>query len=191
MQMIDPAISKAKFEEELRHFFQAEAAQRLRGILLLKAEFPDILIQFAAPQLQPPAILFTVKFNLDNYDLLPISVRFVHPFSFQNTNQVVHPMPRMVAGPIGMSVQNMIQQDPATPPFLCIPGTREYHSHPAHTGDDWLLHRRKGGEGTLGFLIEKIYEYGTQAVSGYQIAVQSVVQSKAIGISLDQNKIPL
>jgi hypothetical protein len=26
-------------------------------------------------------------------------------------------------------------------PFLCLRGIREYHEHPQHSGDDWLLYR--------------------------------------------------
>lgn len=26
-------------------------------------------------------------------------------------------------------------------PFLCMRGIREYHEHPQHTGDDWLLYK--------------------------------------------------
>lgn len=26
-------------------------------------------------------------------------------------------------------------------PFVCVRGTREYHEHPQHTGDSWLLYR--------------------------------------------------
>jgi hypothetical protein len=26
-------------------------------------------------------------------------------------------------------------------PFLCLRGIREYHEHPQHSGDEWLLYR--------------------------------------------------
>jgi len=26
-------------------------------------------------------------------------------------------------------------------PFLCVRGIREYHEHPQHSGDEWLLYR--------------------------------------------------
>ena len=28
-------------------------------------------------------------------------------------------------------------------PFLCLRGIREYHDHPQHTGDEWLLYKDK------------------------------------------------
>ncbi|HET6252974.1 MAG TPA: putative metal-binding protein [Puia sp.] len=189
MQIVDPLVSRSKFGESVERFIQVEKVQRVRGISLLKAEFPDIYLQFAAPQLTPPPIMFTICFNFDNYDLEPISVRFVHPFTLQPLPQSPFGMVRAVANAFGVKeMMNLIQQDPGGPPFLCIPGTREYHRHPAHTGDDWLLHRNKGGEGTLGFLVDKIYEFGVSAVAGYQVTIQA--QIPAVGIALDINKVP-
>jgi hypothetical protein len=59
---------------------------------------------------------------------------------------------------------NMIQaHGPDEVPFLCLPGVRQYHDNPAHTGDSWLLHRRSG-EGSLHFLVEQIWKYGVNPV---------------------------
>jgi hypothetical protein len=30
-------------------------------------------------------------------------------------------------------------------PFLCLRGVREYHEHPQHSGDEWLLYRNEMG----------------------------------------------
>ena len=53
-------------------------------------------------------------------------------------------------------------------PFLCIAGVREYHEHPAHSGDAWELHR-KAGAGRLVRLLEVIDTYGVRPISGYNI----------------------
>ena len=55
-------------------------------------------------------------------------------------------------------------------PFLCIPGVREYHEHPAHSGDSWLLHKGSG-EGTLYFLLNTIYRYGVEPIPSYGISM--------------------
>ena len=65
-------------------------------------------------------------------------------------------------------MQSLLVQNNGKPPFICIPGIREYHNHPAHTGDSWLLHRRDG-EGTLGFIVDKLYEYGISGIACYQV----------------------
>jgi len=46
-------------------------------------------------------------------------------------------------------------------PFVCMPGTREYHEHPAHTGDSWLLHRGLG-EGTLAHIVTVLARHGIE-----------------------------
>ena len=51
-------------------------------------------------------------------------------------------------------------------PFLCIRGVREYHRHPAHTGDAWLLHRGRG-EGTLAAILAAIHEHGAAPIQAY------------------------
>lgn len=48
---------------------------------------------------------------------------------------------------------------PDSVPFLCMRGVREYHRHPAHTGDSWLLHRKRG-EGTLAAILAAIHDNG-------------------------------
>lgn len=36
----------------------------------------------------------------------------------------------------------LLDEHPTThKPFLCLRGIREYHEHPQHSGDDWLLYR--------------------------------------------------
>jgi hypothetical protein len=65
-----------------------------------------------------------------------------------------------------------MQGQPDEIPFLCIPGVREYHQHPAHTGNSWLLHRGTG-EGTLFFIVDQLWKYGVQGVASYncQLAI--------------------
>jgi len=53
-------------------------------------------------------------------------------------------------------------------PFLCVAGVREYHDHPAHSGDAWELHRASGA-GRLIRLLEVIDTYGVQPISGYNV----------------------
>jgi Predicted metal binding domain len=59
---------------------------------------------------------------------------------------------------------------PATPGFLCLPGTRAYHEHPAHSGDPWELHR-KTGEGRLFALLETVWRYGAAPMDQLKINI--------------------
>lgn len=189
MQQIDIKISEKKFHQEMDLFLGNEDLQRKRGIILLKALFPDAFFMFTAPQIQPSPVVFAARINFDNYDMEALSVRFVHPFTLENLPNppvnLYRKLPRIGLAP---ELQPLAQKDDIGLPFVCIPGVREYHNHPAHTGDSWFLHRNKGGEGTLGFLLEKLYEYGITAINSYQ--VQVVAQMPNLNLSIDLNLVP-
>ena len=53
-------------------------------------------------------------------------------------------------------------------PFLCIAGVREYHEHPAHTGDPWESHRTSGA-GRLIRLVQVISKYGLETINGFEV----------------------
>lgn len=173
MQAIDPEISKLKFDTELQAFLNVRDMHRQRGIILLEKEFPNAYFAFGVPSLNPFPIVFAVKINFENYDLEPLSVQFVHPFTFQplKLQNIATHFNRNIGQDGTITLQALLQEEPLPEslPFLCIPGIREYHQHPAHTGDSWLLHRKLAGEGTLGFVIEKLFEYGISSIISYQI----------------------
>ncbi|MBA4055124.1 MAG: hypothetical protein C0490_10455 [Marivirga sp.] len=173
MQTIDPQISKSKFDDELEIFLKVQDTQRQRGILLLKEEFPNAYFAFGVPSLNPCPIIFAVKINFENYDLEPLSVQFIHPFTFRplKLQDVATHFNRNIGQNGTVILQALLQeeQSPESLPFLCIPGIREYHNHPAHSGDSWLLHRKNAGEGSLGFVIEKLFDYGISAINSFQL----------------------
>src|SRR5258706_394570 len=76
-----------------------------------------------------------------NYALWPPSLTFIDP----RTREPASPAVRAPATtPAGVR-DALVDGHPDTGrPFLCLPGIREYHNHPQHTGDDWLLHRAVG-----------------------------------------------
>src|SRR5207247_2738107 len=80
-QFVDPQVSRAKFDREIAEYRQLERDYRRRGWLLIRAEFPSVLVVLAAPQLSPPAIVTGGAFDYTNYDMRPPSVRFVYPFT--------------------------------------------------------------------------------------------------------------
>jgi hypothetical protein len=50
---------------------------------------------------------------------------------------------------------------------------REYHSHPEHDGDDWLLHRGHG-YGTLGQLCDVLWRLTTRNVTGLNFVARRI-----------------
>ena len=50
------------------------------------------------------------------------------------------------------------------------PGYVEYHDHPQHSGDSWLLHRRSG-EGSLATICDRIWRTMARNVVGMQVGL--------------------
>jgi hypothetical protein len=185
-QMVDPAVSRQKFAAEIDEYRVREAEHRRRGWWLLEAVFPRVFVVFAAAQLRPTPVICGVDLDFTNYDLEPPSVRLVDPFTRQPyrmrelpTNllrrQVIAMPPGFPPGAAQMigAVPLMQAHVPDDIPFLCVPGVREYHDHPAHSGDSWLIHRGQGA-GKLYSILHTIYQYGVQPITGYQIGMQVV-----------------
>ncbi|MCA6116897.1 hypothetical protein J6524_18700 [Bradyrhizobium sp. WSM 1738] len=195
LQTVDPEVSRVKFERELANYWSMESAYRKRGWILLDAQFPEIFVVFAATKPRPPPIVAAIVLNFTNYNLRPPSVRFVDPFTrepiparllqVQMLRRAAIPgaTPETIlalAQQGGVQMTNMIQYNsPDDRPFICLPGIREYHDNPAHTGDSWLLHR-SSGEGSLAFILEKIWHHGVKPIEHYQVQVQ--VQIPAVNV---------
>ena len=183
-QYVDPTVSGAKFDRELAEYRLLAQEYRQRGWLLVHAEFPKVLVALAAPQLKPTPIVTGVEFDYTNYDAAPPSVRLVNPFTGQpyKLKEVPTMLNRSLPGQEislpGMppsqkimmgAAQSYVQgYGPEDPPFLCLAGVREYHEHPAHSGDVWELHRKEGA-GRLVRLLEIIHRYGVAPVTGYGV----------------------
>lgn len=182
--LVDPAISRIKFERELAEYGLLQREHMRRGWWVLEAEYPKVFIVYASPRLKPPAVIFGASLDFTNYDLWPPSVTLVDPFTREPYRAKGLPTTllrqrKVSAAPLeglaevqgqeilelGRLLQWHSEDDI---PFLCVPGVREYHHHPAHTGDSWLLHRRTG-TGTLFFLLDVLYKYGVQPIDGYNV----------------------
>ena len=195
-QLLNPEIVRAKFDREVEQCRNAEAALRKRGCWIISATFPTVIVTFVAPQLRPPTLLFTASLDFTNYDIWPPSVRLINVFTgeplfarelppaltFSRRVAVEAPleMPMLPgipiqAGPIQFFSEQplLVSHGPDEPPFFCFPGVREYHDHPAHSGDSWLLHRG-AQEGTLFFIIDNLCRYGSEPIKGFQIGMQIV-----------------
>lgn len=181
---VDPAVSQAKFDREVAEFRAQQAVHHRRGIWLLDATFPEVFLVLMATKAPPISAVFAVVINFENYDVEPPSVRFVHPVTRDplRAMDLPHHMPRIkrtkgpngqpATGPNGEAMfeeQPLLQaEDPQRPAFLCLQGVREYHAHPAHTGDSWWLHRGTG-VGRLAYLANILATYGVDTVQGIRL----------------------
>jgi hypothetical protein len=173
---VDPTVSKSKFESQIAALQKVESDLGKRGCWIAKAEFPQVFAIFATPKLKPPSLVFGAIIDFTNYDMWAPSVRLVDPFTREpytfarlptHLNRVV---PSANAGQ--RTIQPLMQaSEPNEIPFFCIPGVREYHEHPGHTGDSWLLHRNSP-EGTLFFILEQLLKYGIEPLSGYEMGLK-------------------
>ena len=199
MQSVDEAVSRTKFEREVAQFREHEDAHRRRGCFLLDATFPQVFVAFAAPRLKPSALVGAVVIDFTNYDLQPPSVTFVDPFTREPLRAADMTMNMFRRPPMPGVPPEMFEQllasgqiqpaamiashGPNECPFLCLPGVREYHEHPAHTGDSWLLHRGSGS-GSLHFLVEQILTYGVSPIDQYRVELRPTVAGFGIQAAL-------
>jgi Predicted metal binding domain/Protein of Unknown function (DUF2604) len=186
-QYVDPAVSLAKYDQEIASFRHLQEEYRRRGWFLIEAEFPEVFVVMASVTTKPPAVVTGVLFDFTNYDAEPPSVRLVDPFTREayRANELptalnramtaqAFEMPGLPAQLQMRAAQPLMQaHTPEEVPFLCIAGVREYHNHPGHSGDVWELHRAAGA-GKLVRLLDIIHHYGVEPIRGY--AVQLVPQ---------------
>ena len=178
-QAVDPAVSRRKFDREVGQLREIEPTLVSRGWWIMSAEFPIVKVGFATVRVRPRVVPFAVRVDFTDYDVLPLSLIFVDPFEDRELlpAQMMTHLPRLVHGtapvpteqdePVLGQVLPLYQSYPAMPHlpgFLCLPGTRAYHSHPAHSGDPWELHRHLG-EGRLFTLLETVWRYGTSQLT--------------------------
>ena len=193
-QFADPAVSRRKFNREIRQFRSQADEHGRRGWFLAQASFPHALMILATAETQPISILCGVWFDYSNYDAVPPSVRLVHPLTCEpyKWSEVPTRLPRLVrpsdAAEEGQAIlpgvpqAQLIMAQPLMQaegddeiPFLCIAGVREYHDHPAHTGDRWESHRTSGA-GRLVRLVEVISKYGLETIVGFAVQMVPKVQ---------------
>ncbi len=167
-QLADPAVSEAKFEWELSHFLESEPAQRERGILLIRADYPEVLLAFAATRVHPTPVVFGALLDYTDYDHTPPSLRLVDAFTerpYEAGELPLQLLRRTVTlgdgggGNRQVEIVPLVRAEDRLPPLVYLPGTRDYYDHPGNNRDSWLLHRHRD-VGSLESIAEQLYSYG-------------------------------
>lgn len=209
LQQVDPAVSIKKFERELNTFKQVEEYNRQRGVILVDVEFPAIRLAFYAYRIRPLVLAFAIKLTFINYDLEPPSLKFIDLLTYEELIRPALPIQllRQQRNPVADQQPGMVNiippldliqaHSPRLIPFICLPGLREYHEHPAHSNDPWLAHRGKG-EGSLGFIIDQLHKYGTEPINGILPLMTNIQQLnpagmlvQSQGLTFTRDEIPL
>lgn len=180
--MVDPTVSRTKFEREIENHKSLGSELRSRGWLLEAASFPLVRVTYLATNINPPIAPVTVELNFENYNLVAPSVKFLHPVTFKPVA-----LQALRKTPDGEPRNFLIPVHPTTnEPFLCLPGVREYHNHPQHSGDSWDLHRYTG-EGSLFFLLDHIWAYAIRTIRAHVVTVTFAVSSTKIAQEADND----
>jgi|GEM_PF-958353 len=176
--LVDPAVSQAKLARQLREWESNSEIYRERGWQLLDHTGLEVDVAFTARLPIGPAnnlvvVPLAIRLGFDNYDVWPPSLRLIDPLTrrwltlprvraidFDNTNDA------------GVPPDLFINGHPDTGRvFLCKPGTREYHTHFEHSGDDWLLYRDQGF-GTIGRLCDLLWRTAVRTIAGFNLVAQ-------------------
>lgn len=113
-----------------------------QGLIVMARPEP----QFA--RLEVPALAaraFGLRVDLADFDQRAPGVAFHDPFTWEPLPFAQLPLGQHT-DEHGKTLQVVLDGHPRTSgPFLCMRGTREYHEHPQHTGDEWALYRGQYG----------------------------------------------
>jgi hypothetical protein len=178
--LVDPQVSRIKLDRQVELWRQHEELHRRRGLLLVRKDGleVDLLLMATALPLPVPTVVASVRLRFDNYDLWPPSLLFTDPFTGE-------PLPPGAAPPaLALDFRTDTPQGliPGGHPetdraFLCLPGVREYHHHPEHSSDHWLLHRGSGGAagpGTLAGIAATLHRTIAATVIGLSVQTAAV-----------------
>jgi hypothetical protein len=165
---LDPAVNRFKYDRELARLKEQRLELEKRGVLLMSSSVypvldllfvPRNLLRAIVPVSQQGALFlpagsraaievpgvsarsFKARFDLSSYDLDAPGLEFRDPWTDEplqyNTMLRALQFDQQRKGQIVLLDDHPITHKP----FLCLRGIREYHSHPQHSGDEWLLYR--------------------------------------------------
>lgn len=174
--LVPASVTNRKFERQLKAWHTNSDALARRGCLLLSEG--DLTVDVGIMQHVPiagrtiPVMTVCVRVDYWNFDLWAPSVTFIDPITRAPAPPPVRAIDR--ASITEEPRDALIDQHPQTGlPFICLPGVREYHNHPQHTGDSWLLHRHRH-EGDLIVICERLWRRMARNVVGASVATRSL-----------------
>jgi hypothetical protein len=130
------ALSRAAFERDVGRLDRRTAEKF--GWTVVTAEYPVLDVSFKHATAAP----LRLRFTCTDWDELPPSIELLDAAGKHLTappphvGSVFHPGPHASTGR----------------PFVCMRGSREYHTHESHLTDYWSNYRGKPGIDLLGIL---------------------------------------
>ncbi len=123
---MNSALSKGLFDDQTKHF--SERLLELREWTVNKMSYPILDVTFSRPGRKQ----FRVRMICENYDEVPSSFELLGEDGTYLTKV-----------PKGSGVINGGKHNKTQRPFICSPGSFEYHSHPSHLTDLWENYKGK------------------------------------------------
>lgn len=188
-QYVDPGITKAKFDIEIERYFQQYDEWQKKGVFLIREQYPVCEFLFLAPKLFPLSSVFAIRIDYTNYDAEAPSIKFINPYNGQLIKSTEIPVQFKQKATADYIAENPGQDTSAgiqiciaietESPFICHPGFWEFHHHPLHTGESWILHREKG-EGKLYRILQVLYDHSTALIAGITVLAAGKNQYKLL-----------
>ncbi|HLY23384.1 MAG TPA: putative metal-binding protein [bacterium] len=174
MVLVAPEVTRRKVERELNLWRENEEIYRRRGWILLGHHDQEVDVGFLG-QLplgaRPiPVMAACVRIDFTNFDLWAPSVEFIDPMTGEYTPPIVQALVETDEGPRNLIV---FSHPDTNRPFFCVPGIRQYHEHPQHSGDSWFLHRNTG-EGSLATICDRVWRAMARNLLGIHLEMQTV-----------------
>jgi hypothetical protein len=135
--------SQTLFLSQVEPLSQKLAASR--GWIIHEITYPHLDVTFTANQRTPLRLHATCH----EWNSEPPSIKLLSAAAIplQSTN----PSPPEIS-PNNTGVFNASPHPVTGLPFICSPGSREYHTHSSHTNDLWDTYRRRSGYDLGGLL---------------------------------------
>lgn len=126
------ALARANFARDVE--LLSPVFLQNRGWTLNEAEFPSLDVTFDSDN------PLRLCLRCDEWNELPPSVRLLKPDGSE-----------WEAGLLGPTFHQ--DKHPSTGrPFICMVGSREYHTHPSHLADHWVNYKSQDGMNLPGLL---------------------------------------
>lgn len=183
-------VTEVKLKRQMAAWESNADMYRRRGWLLLRHEGTNVDIGFLAQvrfgQRMLPIMTAAIRLDYADFDLRPPSLTFINGI----TAEVAPPPVRALDRISPQEVRDaLIDGHPRTClPFLCLPGIREYHNHPQHNGDDWLLHRALG-EGDIAVICDRVWRRMVRNVLGMRVGLISLTAGTQAELALLQGDV--
>lgn len=140
---MNSSLSKVIFEKETSGF--SDRLLEVRSWIINEKLFPNLDVTFHSMERKP----LRIKMICENYNEEPASIQLLNEDgSF------------LLKAPIGHGVINTGLHHITNRPFICSPGSKEYHIHCSHLNDSWESYKGQPGYDLGGILTQIFNAWG-------------------------------